>query len=141
MGADGQGDVQRGPHGQPMQNSPGGAAIDPNAGGAWSMHNARNNQMMYHSTSASPVQFGMPQGGGDDKRNVMPNPHHMGDEWNQPYLAGPNESYMNPIFAGYDQPQTEVKKEYGAHESQPNGYYIPSTSLGADGTSASRVQS
>lgn len=108
--------------------------MDPNANNSWSMHNPRSNQMMYHSTSTPPDHFGMQPGGGDDKRSVMPGPHHMGDEWNHMFPSGGNEGYMNPMFGGYDQSQNDVKKDYETHEGGSNGYYIPSTSLGADGT-------
>jgi hypothetical protein len=107
--------------------------MDPNANNSWNMHNARSNPMMYHPTSAAPEHFGMQPGGGEDKRNVMPGTHHMGDEWNHMFQPGGNEGYMNPMFGGYDQAQGDVKKEYETHEGGSNGYYIPSTSLGADG--------
>ncbi|KAI1627766.1 fungal-specific transcription factor domain-containing protein [Exophiala viscosa] len=132
MQSNGQGDMQR--QGQPMQGASGPGGMDPNANNSWSMHNSRNNQMMYHSTSTPPDHFGMQPGGGDDKRNVMPGTHHMGDEWNHMFQPGGNEGYMNPMFGGYDQSQGDVKKEYESHEGGSNGYYIPSTSLGADGT-------
>lgn len=134
VGPNGQADMQRPGQNQQMQGGAPQGGMDPNAGNQWSMHNARNPQMMYHSTSASPDHFGMQATGGDDKRNVMGGAHHMGDEWNQMFPAGGNESYMNPMFAGYDQSQNDGKKEYEAHEGGSNGYYIPSTSLGADGT-------
>jgi hypothetical protein len=86
---------------------------------------------MYHSNS-TPDHFGMQPGGGDDKRNVMPGPHHIGDDWNM-FPSGGNEGYMNPMFGGYEQSQNDVKKDFESHEGGSNGYYIPSTSLGADG--------
>lgn len=132
MQSNGQPDMQR--QGQAMQPGSGPSGMDPNANNSWSMHNARNNQMMYHSTSTPPDHFGMQPGGGDDKRNVMQDPHHMGDEWNHMFPAGGNEGYMNPMFGGYAQSQNDVKKEFETHEGGSNGYYIPSTSLGADGT-------
>jgi hypothetical protein len=131
MQSNGQGDMQR--QGQPIQPGSGPGGMDPNGNPTWSMHNARNNQMMYHSTSTPPDHFGMQPGAGDDKRNVMPGSHHMGDDWNHMFPGGGNEGYMNPIFGGYEQQQNDVKKEYENHEGGSNGYYIPSTSLGADG--------
>ncbi|KIX02380.1 uncharacterized protein Z518_08321 [Rhinocladiella mackenziei CBS 650.93] len=132
MQSNGQGDMQR--QGQQMQPGSGPGGMDPNASNSWSMHNPRNSQMMYHSTSTPPDHFGMQPGGGDDKRNVMPGPHHMGgDEWNHMFQPGGNEGYMNPMFGGYDQSQSDVKKDFET-QGGSNGYYIPSTSLGADGT-------
>ena len=118
MNPSGQGDMQRPPSNQPMQG-------DPNANNQWAMHNARNPQMMYHQNSSSD-DF-------DDKRNPMPNAHPMGDEWNQMFPPGTNEQYINPMFSNYHQGQNDVKNEH--HEGGSNGYYIPPTSLGADGSS------
>lgn len=132
MQSNNQADMQR--QAQSMQPGSGPGGMDPNANNSWSMHNQRNSQMMYHPTSAPSDHYGMQPGGGDDKRNVMPQPHHMGDEWNHMFQPGGNEGYMNPMFGGYDQSQNDVKKEYETHEGGSNGYYIPSTSLGADGT-------
>ncbi|KIW19838.1 hypothetical protein PV08_00413 [Exophiala spinifera] len=132
MGANGQGDMQR--QGQAMQAGAAPGGMDPNGHASWQMHDARGNQLMYQSTSTNPNHYGMQPGGGDDKRNVMPGAHHMGDEWNHMFPPGGNEGYMNPMFGGYDQSQGDVKKEYESHEGGSNGYYIPSTSLGADGT-------
>ncbi|KIY00559.1 uncharacterized protein Z520_03222 [Fonsecaea multimorphosa CBS 102226] len=132
MQSNGPGDMQR--PGQPMQPGSGPAGMDPNANNSWSMHNARSNQMMYHSNSTPSDHYGMQPGGGEDKRNVMPGPHHIGDDWNHMFPSGGNEGYMNPMFGGYDQSQNDVKKDYETHEGGSNGYYIPSTSLGADGT-------
>jgi len=130
MQTNGQNDMQR--QAQPMQPGSGPGGMDPNANNWGSMQHQRSNQMMYHSNSA-PDHFGMQPGGGDDKRNVMPGPHHMGDDWNHMFPSGGNEQYMNPMFGGYEQPQNDVKKEFESHEGGSNGYYIPSTSLGADG--------
>jgi hypothetical protein len=130
MQPNGQNDMQR--QAQPMQPGSGPGGMDPNANNWGSMQHPRSNQMMYHSNSA-PDHFGMQPGGGDDKRNVMPGPHHMGDDWNHMFPSGGNEQYMNPMFGGYEQPQNDVKKEFESHEGGSNGYYIPSTSLGADG--------
>jgi hypothetical protein len=130
MQPNGQADMQRQP--QPMQPGAGPGAMDPNNNWA-SMQHQRNNQMMYHPNSTQD-HFGMQSGGGDDKRNVMPGSHHMGDDWNHMFPAGGNENYMNPMFSGYDQSQNDVKKEFESHEGGQNGYYIPSTGLGADGT-------
>jgi Fungal specific transcription factor domain len=111
MESNAQGEMQRAAPNQAMQGAP-------NATNQWAMHHARNNQMLYHQNStASADHF-------DDKRNAMPNAHAMGDEWNQ--------MYMNPMFSGYEQSQGEVKNEH--HESASNGFYIPPTSIGADGT-------
>jgi len=129
MSSNGQGDMQRQGQMQPG-SAPGG--MDPNGNTSWSMHDARNSQMMYQ-TSTPPTHYGMQPGGGDDKRNVMPGAHHIGDEWNHMFHPSGNEGYMNPMFGGYDQSQGEVKKDYESHEGGSNGYYIPSTSLGADG--------
>jgi len=141
MQPNGQSDMQPRPGpGQPLPGNPGQSAMDPNAGNSWQMHSAaaaaaaRNNQMMYHNTSTPPDHFGMQPGTGEDKRNVMSGSHHMGDEWPQMFPPGANEGYMNPMFTGYDQSQNDVKKDYDTHEGGSNGYYIPSTSLGADGT-------
>ncbi|EXJ58110.1 hypothetical protein A1O7_05534 [Cladophialophora yegresii CBS 114405] len=131
MQSNGQSDMQR--QGQPMQPGTGPGPMDPNANSWGPMQHQRSNQMMYHSNS-TPDHFGMQPGGGDDKRNVMPGPHHMGDDWNHMFPAGGNEGYMNPMFGGYEQQQNDVKKEFESHEGGSNGYYIPSTSLGADGT-------
>ena len=119
MNPSAQGGMQRPPSGQPMQG-------DPNANNQWAMHNARNPQMMYHQNSNTPDHF-------DDKRNAIPNAHPMGDDWNQMFHGGTNEQYMNPMFSGYEQSQNDVKNEH--HEGGSNGYYIPPTSLGADGSS------
>lgn len=126
MQSNGQPDMQR-------QGQPGPGGMDPNANNSWSMHNARGNQMMYQSTSG-PDHFGMQSAGGEDKRNAMPGQHHMGEEWGHMFQPGGNEGYMNPMFSGYDQQQGDVKKDFESHEGGSNGYYIPSTSLGADGT-------
>ena len=83
-----------------------------------------------------PDQFGMGHGGPDDKRNVMQGAHPMHhEEWPNMFHGG-NEAYMNPIFAGYDhQGHHDGKKEFGGHDGgHQNGYYVSSTSLGADGT-------
>ncbi|KAK5237739.1 hypothetical protein LTR99_000360 [Exophiala xenobiotica] len=131
MSSNGQGDMQR--QGQ-MQPGSAPAGMDPNGNASWSMHDARNSQMMYQ-TSTPPTHYGMQPGGGDDKRNVMQaGAHHIGDEWNHMFHPSGNEGYMNPMFGGYDQSQGDVKKDYESHEGGSNGYYIPSTSLGADGT-------
>lgn len=90
--------------------------------------------MMYQNATGPPDHFGMQPGGGDDKRHVIPGSHHMGEDWNHMFPPGGNEQYMNPMFGGYDQSQNDVKKDYESHEAGSNGYYIPSTSLGADGT-------
>jgi hypothetical protein len=130
MQSNGQADMQR--QGQPMQPGSGPGGMDPNANNQWSMHNARSSQLMYQPTSA-PDHFGMQPAGGEDKR-VMSGPHHMGgEEWGHMFQPGGNEGYMNPMFGGYDQSQGDVKKDYDTHEGGSNGYYIPSTSLGADG--------
>jgi len=128
----GQPDMHR--QGSAIQPGSGPGGMDPNANPSWSMQHARGNQMMYQSSSNPPDHFGMQPAGGDDKRNVMPGAHHMGDEWNHMFPGGGNEGYMNPMFGGYDQSQNDVKKDYESHEGGSNGYYIPSTSLGADGT-------
>jgi hypothetical protein len=130
-------DMQR--PGPPMQQTNGPAAMDPNANNWGSMHGQRNNGMMYQSNS-SQDHFGMQQNAGDDKRNVMPGNHHIGgDEWN--HMLGANEGYMNPMsFSGYDQAHHDVKKDYESHESGANGYYMPSTSLGADAHGMSNIQ-
>ncbi|KAL2429880.1 hypothetical protein ABEF95_012676 [Exophiala dermatitidis] len=130
--SNGQADMQR--QAQSMQPGSGPGPMDPTGNSSWSMHNPRNSQMMYHSTSTHSDHYGMQPSGGDDKRNVMPQPHHMGDEWNHMFQPGGNEQYMNPMFGGYDQSQNDVKKDFDTHEGGSNGYYIPSTSLGADGT-------
>ncbi len=114
-----QGDMQRPPPNQQMQG-------DPNSNNQWAMHNARNPNMMYHQQNSTSDHF-------DDKRNPMPNAHPMGDDWNQMFPGGTNDQYMNPMFSGYDQSQDGVKNEH--HEGGSNGYYIPPTSLGADGSS------
>jgi hypothetical protein len=114
---------ERPPSNQPMQGGPPPSGMDPNANPQWAMHNARNPQIMYHQNSSEHF---------DDKRNAMPNAHPMNDEWGQMFPGGTNEPYMNPMFSGYDQSQGDVKNEH--HEGGSNGYYIPPTSLGADGT-------
>ena len=118
---------------QPGQGAPHNG--DASSNQSWAMQqNPRTNQMMYHSTPASPNQFAMPHGNVDDKRHVMPGaPQHMpGEDWNM-FHAGGQENYMNPMFSGYDQGHHDVKSEHP--EGAPNGsYYISSTSLGADGT-------
>jgi len=127
MAGNGSNEMQR----PPQQGSAPQGGIDHSNSNQWQMHNAGNNQMMYNSSSTSPDQYGMPAGREDDKRNVMAGQHDMGHEWNQMSFAS-NENYMAPMFSGYGQPQGEVKGE--AHEGGSNGYYIPPTSLGADGT-------
>ena len=125
-------DMHRGQPGQP----PHGQANPPNmAGGppnAWSMQNPRN-PAMYNGSSGPPEHYGMAPGGQDDKRSVMhgpPDMHH--DQWQHMFPPGAQDSYINPMF--YDQAHHEAKKEYGSHEGQNGGYYVSSTSLGADGT-------
>jgi hypothetical protein len=98
------------PMGQPMQ-----AGQDQNNGAGWGMHNGRNSQLMYTSSTASPAQAG----------------HHVENDWNQFLPPTGNENYMGQMY-GYEQAHPEVKNE--SHESGSNGYYMPSTSLGADGT-------
>lgn len=92
------------------QQGPGG--LDQSNGANWAMHNGRNNQMMYNSNTASPAQGG----------------HHVENDWNFQLQAGNDNSYLG---YGYET-HPEVKNE--THESGSNGYYVPSTSLGADGT-------
>jgi hypothetical protein len=112
--------------------------VGPNANGTWSMHNTKPNPMLFHSNPASPDQFGLAANNTDDKRNVMPNSHQQpSEEWL--YHPGASDGYMNPIFStnmapSYEHPQNGVKKEYDHHDGNTNEYYIPSTSLGADGT-------
>ncbi|RVX68644.1 hypothetical protein B0A52_07071 [Exophiala mesophila] len=132
MQPNGQPDLQR--QGQSMQPGSGPGGIDSNQNTSWSMHGARNPQMMYQNATGPSDHFGMQPGGGDDKRHVIPGSHHMGEDWNHMFPPGGNEQYMNPMFGGYDQSQNDVKKDYESHEAGSNGYYIPSTSLGADGT-------
>lgn len=108
---------------------------DGNSNQAWPMQNPRTNQLMYHSTPASPNQFAIPHGNVDDKRHVMPgaSQHMGGEDWNHMFHAGGQENYMNPIFSGYDQGHHDVKNEH-PEGAQNGSYYISSTSLGADGT-------
>lgn len=80
----------------------------------WGMHNGRGGQMMYNSNTASPAQGG----------------HHAENDWNQYLPQTGNENFMGQIY-GYEQAHPEIKNEN--HESGANGYYMPSTSLGADG--------
>jgi hypothetical protein len=93
---------------------------------------------LFHSNPASPDQFGLAANNTDDKRNVLPNTHQQpGEDWL--YHPTANDGYMNPIFStnmgpGYEHAHNGVKKEYEHHEGNTNEYYIPSTSLGADGT-------
>jgi len=125
-------DMQRGPD-QQMGNTNAQGGMEQNSNPAWQLHNAaRGNQLMYNSTS-TPDHYGINAGNNDDKRNVMPGAHHMGDDWNQMFPAGHAENYMNPMFAGYDQGQQEVKKEFDGHAGNTNGYYMPPSSLGNDG--------
>ena len=113
------------------------SSVGPTANGSWSMHNPKPNPMLFHSNPASPDQFGLASNNTDDKRNVMANPHQQpGEEW---MFHGPNDGYMNPMFStnmgpGYEHPHNGVKKEYDHHDGNASEYYIPSTSLGADGT-------
>jgi len=101
------------------------------------MQNAKPNPMLYQSNPASPDHFGMAANNNEDKRNIIPGSHHPGGEdWI--FQHGANEGYMNPIFStnmapGYDHAHSGVKKEYEHHDGSTEGYYIPSTSLGADG--------
>ena len=83
-------------------------------GANWGMHNSRANQMIYNSNNASPAQGG----------------HHVENEWSQFLPPTGNENYMGQMY-GYEQAHSEVKNE--SHEGASNGYYMPSTSLGADG--------
>ena len=79
----------------------------------WPLHNGR--QMMYApSNTASPAQ----------------GEHHVENDWNQFLPPTGNENYMGQMY-GYGHPHGDVKNE--SHESGQNGYYMPSTSLGADG--------
>ena len=98
------------PMGQQLQGGQ-----DQNNGPGWGMHNGRNSQLMYSSNTASPAQGG----------------HHVENDWNQFLPPTGNENYMGQMY-GYEQAHPEVKNE--SHESGSNGYYMPSTSLGADGT-------
>jgi hypothetical protein len=112
------------------------SSVGPNPNGTWSMQ--KPNPMLFHSNPASPDQFGLGANNTDDKRNVLPNSHQQsGEEWL--YHPGANDGYMNPIFStnmgpGYEHPHNGVKKEYDHHDGNGNEYYLPSTSLGADGT-------
>jgi hypothetical protein len=111
------------------------SSVGPNPNGTWSMQ--KPNPMLFHSNPASPDQFGLAANNTDDKRNVLPNSHQQsGEEWL--YHPGANDGYMNPIFStnmgpGYEHPHNGVKKEYDHHDGNGNEYYLPSTSLGADG--------
>lgn len=99
------------PMGQPMQGGQG------QSGGAnWDMHNGRG-QLMYNSNTASPAQGG----------------HHVESDWNNFLPQGGDGNYMGQMY-GYEQAHPDVKGE--SHEGGSNGYYMPSTSLGADGTLA-----
>lgn len=101
---------------------------------AWSMHNDRN-PVLYNTNSTAPNQFAMGHGGPDEKRGVMQAPHQMHhEEWQNMFQTGANDGYMNPMFTGYDQSHHDVKKDFAPHEGGQNGYYVSSTSLGADGT-------
>lgn len=80
----------------------------------WGMHNGRGNQLMYNSSTASPAQGS----------------HHVESDWNQFLPPSGDGNYMNQIY-GYGEAHNEVKNE--SHEGGSNGYYMPSTSLGADG--------
>lgn len=133
MTTNGQVDMQRPGQNQPMQGDNEQGNMDPNAPKNWQMHNARNNQMMYHSNSTSPDHFNM-SAGNEEKPNVMAGGHHVNDQWNPMPSFGGNEQYMNQMFTSYDQNQNDGKKGYASHEAGSNGYYIPPTSLGADGT-------
>ena len=114
------------------------SSVGPNANGSWSMHNTKPNPMLFHSNPASPDQFGLAANNTDDKRSVMPNSHQQpGEEWM--FHPTANDGYMNPMFStnmgpGYEHAHNGVKKEYDHHDGNANEYYIPSTSLGADGT-------
>ena len=94
--------------------------------------------MLFHSNPASPDQFALATSNTDDKRSVMPNSHQQpGEEWM--FQPTANDGYMNPMFSttmgsGYEHAHNGVKKEYEHQEGSTNEYYIPSTSLGADGT-------
>lgn len=83
-------------------------------GANWGMHNSRTNQMIYNSNNASPAQAG----------------HHVENEWSQFLPPSGNEYNIGQMY-GYEQAHSEVKNE--SHEGASNGYYMPSTSLGADG--------
>jgi hypothetical protein len=113
------------------------SSVGANANGSWSMHNTKPNPMLFHSNPASPDQFGLAANNSDDKRNVLPNSHQQAsEEWI--FHPATNDGYMNPIFStnmgpGYEHAHNGVKKEYDHHEGSANEYYIPSTSLGADG--------
>lgn len=89
----------------------GQSGLDQSSNANWAMHNGRGNQMMYNSNTASPAQGG----------------HH--DDWNH-FL--PQTGNDNPYLGYGYEAHAEVKNE--THESGANGYYVPSTSLGADGT-------
>jgi hypothetical protein len=128
MSTPAQAEMQRPNSTSQMQNNQ-----DPNGNNQWAMHNARNQQMMYHQGQNPSDHFAMQNQGNEEKRVAMPNAH-MDEGWGQMFPPGTNEQYMNPVFSGYDQSQQDVKHE--AHEAGQNGYYIPPTSLGAnpDGT-------
>ncbi|RMZ86822.1 hypothetical protein DV736_g5953, partial [Chaetothyriales sp. CBS 134916] len=123
-------DIQRQQQTQGLPSNPQPGALDQNSGSQWGIQNARDQQMMYSQSHGQ--HYGIQAAEGDDKR-AIPTGHHMGDEWNQMFPSGGNEHYISPMFSSYGQPHGDVKNE--AHEGQSNGYYIPPTSLGADGTS------
>ncbi|RMD40134.1 hypothetical protein DV735_g4990, partial [Chaetothyriales sp. CBS 134920] len=129
-------DIQRQQQGQGLPSNPQAGPLDQNSGNQWGIQNAREQQMIYSQNHGQ--HYGIQPPEGDEKRNI-PAGHHMGDEWNQMFPAGGNEHYINPMFSGYGQSHGDVKTE--SHESQSNGYYIPPTSLGADGTSGPLWQS
>lgn len=119
---------------------PGQTSVGPNGNGSWSMQNAKPNPMLFQSNPASPDHFGMAANNTDDKRNVIPGSHQQsgGEDWI--FNPAANDGYtMNPMFStnmgpGYEHAHNGVKKEYEHHDGNSNEYYMPSTSLGADGT-------
>ncbi len=90
--------------------------------------------MLYQSNPASPDHFGMAPNNHDQKRDVMSGGHAPGEDWI--FQPGANDNYMQPIFSNmgpnYEHAHNGVKNEH--HDGNSSEYYIPPTSLGADGT-------
>lgn len=84
----------------------------------WSMQqHARTNQMIYSSNNA-------PAGGAGG--------HMQENDWNHFLPQNSESNYAAPMY-GYSDQASEIKHEQP--ESNPNGYYMPANSIGADSRS------
>ena len=112
--------------------------VGPNANGSWGLHNQKPGPMLYQSNPASPANFGMPTSSADEKRGVIAGGHQQTGEGWMSYPES-DEFHMNPMGfnnmgPGYEHQNNGVKKDDYPQDGSAEGHYLPSTSLGADGT-------